>query len=62
MKSKDVYPKYKLWSAPVRITQADYVGTITVTVTAESMNQARQLMKQQYGVKDWHIGSIREIK
>jgi hypothetical protein len=52
----------KLWSAPVRINQRDYVGYIDVTVTAPSLNDARRLMKAQYGVQDWHIGSIKEVK
>ena len=62
MKAKEIYPKYKLWTAPVRINQRDYVGYIDVTVTASTLNDARQLMKAQYGVPDWHIGSIREVK
>lgn len=62
MKIKDVYPKYKLWTAPVRIKQPDYVGMIEVTVTATNMQDARKLMRAQYGVPDWHIGSVREVK
>lgn len=62
MKAKEIYPKYKLWTAPVRINQRDYVGYIDVTVTAPNLNDARRLMKAQYGVADWHIGSIRELK
>ena len=33
MKAKEIYPKYKLWTAPVRIQQPNYVGYIDVTVT-----------------------------
>jgi hypothetical protein len=62
MKSKEIYPKYKLWSAPVRIKQPDYTGYIDVTVTAANMMDARKLMRAQYGVPDWHIGSVKEIK
>lgn len=62
MKAKEVYPKYKLWTAPVRIQQPNYVGYIDVTVTADNISDARRLMKSQYGVQDWHIGSIRELK
>lgn len=62
MKAREVYPKYKLWTAPVRIQQRDYSGYIDVTVTAENSSDARRLMKAQYGVADWHIGSIREVK
>jgi hypothetical protein len=52
----------KLWTAPVTIRQPNYNGRIDVTVTALSLTQARQLMKAQYGVRDWDIGSIKEIK
>ena len=52
----------KLWSAPVRITQPNYVGYIEVTVTAPNIQLARVLLKAQYGVPDWHIGSIKEVK
>jgi hypothetical protein len=31
-------------------------------VTALNATQARQLMKAQYGVQDWEIGSIKELK
>jgi hypothetical protein len=62
MKIKEVYPKYKLWTAPVRIQQPDYVGFIDVTVTAATMQDARKLMRAQYGVPDWRIGSTKEVK
>ena len=52
----------KLWTAPVQIKQPGYTGRIDVTVTAPSMQLARVLMKAQYGVQDWHVGSIRELK
>ena len=52
----------KLWSAPVKITQPNYVGYIEVTVTAPNIQLARVLLKAQYGVPDWHIGSIKEVK
>jgi len=52
----------KLWSAPVKITQPNYVGYIEVTVTAPSMQLARVLLKAQYGVPDWYIGSVKEVK
>ena len=53
---------YKLWTAPVRISQPGYTGYIDVTVTASSMQLARQLIKAQYGVDEWHIGSTKEVK
>ena len=52
----------KLWSAPVKITQPNYVGYIEVSVTAPNAQLARQLMQAQYGVQLWHIGSIKEVK
>ena len=62
MKAKEIYPKYKLWTAPVRIKQPDYTGYIDVTVTAANMVDARKLMRAQYGVPDWQVGSVREVK
>jgi hypothetical protein len=64
MKAREILPKIKsqLWTASVRIQHPNYVGRIDVTVTANTANQARQLMKAQYGVEDWHIGSIRQVK
>jgi hypothetical protein len=64
MKAREIVPKTRslLWTAPVRIQHPNYVGRIDVTVTANTANQARQLMKAQYGVEDWHIGSIRQVK
>ena len=52
----------KLWTAPVQIRQLGYVGRSDVTVTAPNAQLARQLMKAQYGVQDWHVGSVKEIK
>jgi hypothetical protein len=62
MKIKEIYPKYKLWTAPVKIQQPNYVGYIDVTVTASNLTDARRLMRAQYGVPDWHVGSVKEIK
>lgn len=64
MKAREITPKLKslLWTAPVRIQHPHYVGRIDVTVTANNANQARQLIKAQYGVQDWHIGSIKQVK
>jgi hypothetical protein len=64
MKAREILPKTKslLWTASVRIQHPNYVGRIDVTVTANNSTQARQLMKAQYGVEDWHIGSIRQVK
>jgi hypothetical protein len=62
MKAQDIYPKYKLWTAPVRIQQPNYVGYIDVTVTAANATEARKLMRAQYGVEEWHVGSVKEVK
>jgi len=62
MKAREIYPKYKLWTAPVKIQQPNYMGYIDVTVTAPDMVTARNLMKAQYGVPDWHVGSVKEVK
>lgn len=62
MRAKDIYPKYKLWTAAVIIKQPGYSGRIDVTVTAPSMQLARQLIKAQYGIKDWQIGSTKQVK
>lgn len=62
MRAKDIYPKYKLWTAAVTIKQPGYSGRIDVTVTAPSMQLARQLIRAQYGIKDWQIGSTKEVK
>lgn len=53
---------YKLWTAAVRVKQPNYVGYIDVSVTAPNIQLARTLMKSQYGVQDWEIGSIKEVK
>lgn len=52
----------KLWTAPITIRQPNYNGRIDVTVAALNITQARQLIKAQYGIKDWDIGSIKEVK
>ena len=62
MKAKEIYPKYKLWTAPVRIQQSNYVGYIDVTVTAANATEARRLMRAQYGVEEWHVGSVKEVR
>jgi hypothetical protein len=62
MKARDIYPKYKLWTAPVRIQQPNYVGYIDVTVTAANATEARRLMRAQYGVEEWHVGSVKEVR
>lgn len=62
IQSKKLPPQYKLWSAPIQIKQPNYVGRIEATVTAANASLARQLIKAQYGVEEWHIGAIKEVK
>jgi hypothetical protein len=62
MRAREIYPKYKLWTAPVKIQQPNYVGYIDVTVTAATATDARRLMRSQYGVEEWHVGSVKEVK
>lgn len=62
MKAKEIIPQYKLWTASVRIQQPNYVGYLDVTVTAKNMQDARRLMRSQYGVPDWHVGSVKEVR
>jgi hypothetical protein len=62
MRAQDIYPKYKLWTAQVRIQQPNYVGWIDVTVTAATATETRRLMRAQYGVEEWHVGSVKEVK
>jgi hypothetical protein len=55
----------KLWTAPVKITQKttpQYVGYIDATVTAANAQQARMLLKAQFGVQEWEVGSVKEVK
>lgn len=62
MKAKEILPKYSLWKAQVRIQQPNYVGRMEVTVTARNMQDARRLMRQQYGIHDWQVGSVTQVK
>jgi hypothetical protein len=62
MKAREIYPKYKLWSAPIRIQQPGYVGRITATVTADNVTDARRLMSAQYNIPFWRIGPVKEVK
>jgi len=62
MRAQEIYPKYKLWTAPITIRQPNYIGRIDVTVTASNAQDARRLMKAQYNVKDWEVGSVKEVK
>lgn len=52
----------KLWSAKVRINQANYVGYVDAQVWAPNAQIARTMFKQQYNIQDHHVGSVKEIK
>jgi hypothetical protein len=52
----------KLWSAKVRINQANYVGYVDAQVWATNAQQARTILKQQFNIQDHHVGSVKEIK
>jgi hypothetical protein len=62
IEAKNTAVAAKLWTASVRIKQPTYTGYIDVTVTAPNAQLARQLMKAQYGVPDWYVGSVKELK
>lgn len=52
----------KLWTAKVRINQANYVGYVDAQVWATNAQQARTMLKQQFNIEDHHVGSVKEIK
>lgn len=62
MKVADVVQPYKMYIARVHVKQPGYTGNMDVTVTAQNLFMARQLMKRQYGITDSVIGSIKEMK
>jgi hypothetical protein len=62
MKVADVVQPYKVYIARVFVKQPGYTGNMDVTVTAQNLFMAKQLMKQQYGITDAVIGTIKELK
>lgn len=62
MKVSEVTKPYKIFIARVFVKQPGYTGNMDVTVTAQNLFIARQLMKRQYGITDNVIGTIRELK
>jgi hypothetical protein len=62
MKVADVVQPYKMYIARVFVKQPGYTGNMDVTVTAQNLFMARQLMKRQYGITDAVIGTIKELK
>ena len=62
MKVADVVKPYKDYIARVFVKHPGYTGNMDVTVTAQNLFMARQLMKRQYGITDAVIGTIKEMK
>lgn len=62
MKIADVLKPFRLYSARVNVRHRFYTGIMDVTVSAQNPQVARQLIRSQYGVEDYHIGSVREVK
>ena len=62
MRAQDIYPKYRLWAATLRIEQPNYTEYVDATVTAENLTQARRLMRAQYGIEDTSTSNIREVR
>jgi hypothetical protein len=52
----------KLWTAKIRINQANYVGYVDAQVWAPNAQIARTMLKQQFNIQDHHVGSVKEIK
>lgn len=62
MRAAEITRPYKIYVARVFVKQPGYTGNMDVTVTAQDLFTARQLMKRQYGIKDNVIGYIKEMK
>ena len=62
MKAKEIASGVKCWTAKVRIQNPQYVGWVDAMAWAPNAQVARQMFKAQYNIKDWHIGSIKEVK
>lgn len=65
MRAKELVPRVKgakLWQARVHIKNPQYTGYLDAQVWAPNPNVARQLLKAQYRLEDWHVGSIQEVR
>jgi hypothetical protein len=62
MRVKEIVKPYKLYTARVFVKQPGYTGNMDVSVSAQTIFMARQLMKKMYGISDNVIGSIKEVK
>lgn len=65
MRARDIIPRVKnarLWQARVHVKNPQYTGYLDAQVWAPNPNVARQLLKAQYRLEDWHVGSIQEVK
>ena len=50
------------WLSKITISNPNYTGRIEVSVYAHNQSEARQLLKAQYGIEDYHIGAIRRAQ
>ena len=50
------------WISKITISNPNYTGRIEVSVYAHNQSEARQLLKAQYGIEDYHIGAIRRAR
>ena len=62
MRVQEIVKPYKLYTARVFVKQPGYTGNMDVSVSAQTIFMARQLMKKMYGITDNVIGSIKEVK
>jgi hypothetical protein len=62
MKVKEVVKGAKQWTAKVRVQNPGYVGWIDAVVWAPNTHVARQALKAQFRIEDWHIGAIKELR
>lgn len=63
MRAKDIVKTgAKLWKSRVVVRNPQYNGYLEVQVWAPNANVARQLLKTQYQVQDWQVGSVQEVR
>jgi hypothetical protein len=62
MKVKEVVKGAKQWTAKVRVQNPGYVGWVDAVVWAPNTHVARQMIKAQFRIQDWHVGSIKELR
>jgi len=62
MRAKEIVRGAKQWTAKVRVQNPGYVGWVDAVVWAPNTHVARQMLKTQYSIQDWHIGAIKELR